>query len=179
MPRSSKHAFALIELLVVISIITLLVGLMLPVLSQVRSAGQRIACLSNLRQVGIGFEAYRIDFNNRMPAVQAMPVLPDEPSLMDVMEGYLDAAKIWQCPADDSSFAENGTSYEYFMGYYLIFTQGSADYNDLLRELHAIESIMPVLTDADGWHPNGPGGTSANALFLDGRADWFHVTGDD
>ncbi|MEM1210922.1 MAG: DUF1559 domain-containing protein [Planctomycetota bacterium] len=55
------RGFTLIELLVVISIIALLIGILLPVLTSARAAGRSANCLSNLRQVGIGTSIYAND----------------------------------------------------------------------------------------------------------------------
>ena len=51
-------AFTLIELLVVIGIISLLMSILLPVVSQVRKAAQEVVCQSNLRQFGMGAQMY-------------------------------------------------------------------------------------------------------------------------
>jgi len=61
--HNAKHAFTLIELLIVISIIALLIGLLLPALSQARASARSGVCLSNLRQHGIAFNLYVMEYD--------------------------------------------------------------------------------------------------------------------
>ncbi|MEX0652773.1 MAG: prepilin-type N-terminal cleavage/methylation domain-containing protein [Phycisphaeraceae bacterium] len=61
---SNSRAFTLIELLVVISIIALLIALLLPALRSARETAKAVACLSNLRQAGIGMNLYAADAKN-------------------------------------------------------------------------------------------------------------------
>lgn len=65
-----RRAFSLIELLVVIAIVALLIGLLLPALGAARGAARRMACASNLRQVAIAFEGYKLAYRDTYPAAQ-------------------------------------------------------------------------------------------------------------
>ncbi|EEF63450.1 prepilin-type N-terminal cleavage/methylation domain-containing protein [Pedosphaera parvula] len=63
-PRSRhKHAFSLVELLVVVAVIALLSTLWFPAMAKahLKSSGYAAGCLSNLRQLMIGWSMYKED----------------------------------------------------------------------------------------------------------------------
>jgi prepilin-type N-terminal cleavage/methylation domain-containing protein len=63
----SRIAFTLIELLVVISVIAVLAAMLLPAINIVRGSAQSVSCGNNLRQIGLGFQAYTTDNQGLMP----------------------------------------------------------------------------------------------------------------
>lgn len=62
--RGQRSAFTLVELLVVISITTLLVALLLPALAQARTASQNAGSLAAIRGLQQGLSTYGSDFNS-------------------------------------------------------------------------------------------------------------------
>lgn len=65
--RNRSRGLSLIELLVVMAIISLLIAILLPALSQVRHQARRSACAGNLRQVGVAIHLYAEDFGDSIP----------------------------------------------------------------------------------------------------------------
>lgn len=62
-----KKAFTLIELLVVIAIIAILAAILFPVFAQAKAAAKRTADLSNVKNIGLGFQMYNGDNDDILP----------------------------------------------------------------------------------------------------------------
>jgi len=70
LPKAATHrlntdknslAFTLVELLVVIAIIAILAALLLAAVSQAKGKAQRVQCINNVRQLGVGLQAFITD----------------------------------------------------------------------------------------------------------------------
>lgn len=68
-PCTGTRGFTLIEVLVVVAIIALLIAVLLPSLARVREQARATACLSNLKQQGIGFSSYSVTCRGVFPWV--------------------------------------------------------------------------------------------------------------
>ena len=65
--RPHRHAFTLIEMLLVVALLSLLISLLLPMLGGARDYGHQAVCMNNLRQAGIGFGHYAADSQRYTP----------------------------------------------------------------------------------------------------------------
>jgi len=105
MHSRKTQAFTLIELLVVIAIIAILAAMLLPAVAKAKSKAQRIACVSNTKQVGSALIMWAQDHEGKFPWL----VKPDDggsrtlPAAWEhftVVSNELVTPKVLHCPTD-------------------------------------------------------------------------------
>ena len=76
----AKPGFTLIELLFVIAIIAILVSIVLPALGKAKTKAHRVSCLSNLRQLQLGWFLYSGDHDDKLVRSGGMDQLVTVPN---------------------------------------------------------------------------------------------------
>ena len=134
--RPHPAAFTLIELLVVIAIIAILAALLLPALARSKSKAQAAQCLSNQRQIGLGWRMYVSDNAESYPRIRGWaavggqrgtngptsvitPFGADQWPSNRPLNLYVSALQAWRCPSDkgDANYGAKNCFLEYGNSY--------------------------------------------------------------
>jgi prepilin-type N-terminal cleavage/methylation domain-containing protein/prepilin-type processing-associated H-X9-DG protein len=106
-----KKGFTLIELLVVIAIIAILAAILFPVFARAREKARQTSCLSNVKQLTLGFLMYQADYDT-FPTdwVTAAGGTPwtDRYTWRAMISPYVKNTQIFTCP-DQPEYAYDGT----------------------------------------------------------------------
>ncbi|MEM6885815.1 MAG: type II secretion system protein [Verrucomicrobiota bacterium] len=113
---SSHKGFTLVEMLVVITIVGILAGLSIPVISSANVKAQKSKCLSNMRQIGLAMMTYAGENDYQLPETSHTTGAGRlQEAWITILKPYLanvDDVRI--CPADplgSERLAAGGTSY--------------------------------------------------------------------
>src|SRR5262249_3091712 len=101
MRRKKVIGFTLIELLVVIAIIAILAAILFPVFAQAREKARSAACLSNVKQLGLGIAMYSQDNDEFMPYNYEY-TWPGQKELywgQDLCRPYVKNETVYSCPS--------------------------------------------------------------------------------
>lgn len=162
MSSTPRHAFTLVELLVVIGIIALLISLLLPALNGARRSAAMVKCASNMRQIGLAMQHYALRYGDRNPAsyyypqsydlfrngteISGLVVYWHQRLLIEkLVPGFEEPpSSVFICPSDDSPYRP--------------FT-GPTELN-LFNTSYGINNFMTIY-DGAGWSstPGIPNGT--------------------
>lgn len=105
--KMQAKAFTLIELLVVVAIISVLAAILFPVFARARENARKASCLSNLKQIAMGWKMYAQDYDEVLPAARwsdssiAPKVTVDFPFLL---MPYTKSMQIFDCPSTDNHY---------------------------------------------------------------------------
>ena len=94
--QNRRSAFTLIELLVVIAIIAILAAILFPVFARARENARRASCQSNLKQLALGIEQYKNDYDTKYPGFGQ----PGNLGWAQNVQPYLKSLQILQCPSE-------------------------------------------------------------------------------
>ncbi len=183
----ASRAFTLIEMLVVIAVIGILAALLLPALNRSKRSAQRIACISNVRQISLAIRMYADDhddeigyFTNDMYYAYKECILP----YLGQTGNLSSNIHVFACPVDTSFYALESTHYSSYG-----FNGVARDTNGFGMAQQQFAAVNnPSKTALSGeisggfavsWHDPRPEGQYADAPsvggFVDGHAGYIKI----
>ncbi|KLU02596.1 type II protein secretion system [Rhodopirellula islandica] len=114
--KIQRHAFTLLELLVVIGIIAVLIGLLMPAVRTSSEAARRMSCSNNFKQLGLALHNYHSAYKQLPPAQGGTLRGPSERdgnsrrlSGLVALLPFFEASSLWETISNPAEF--NGMFY--------------------------------------------------------------------
>lgn len=155
--NTQARGFTLVELLVVVAIIALLLSILLPALNRARGLAQAVACMSNVRQIGVAMEYYKNDTNGHIIRSQSNVINDPMGSWwysqigirylqLEKSASFFESSnfKLFQCPADRS----------------IDYNQLSYGYNFFIPADATVDDVIPMRQAILMDNPAGIGGNT-------------------
>jgi len=196
--RRVDRGFTLIEMLVVLALVAFLASLLSPALGRAKGKARTIACVGNLRQLGIAVRTYAEDRQGTLPAAELLPSQPVDaahllPRIADLLAPELGTttqalSQVFRCPEDRRRrWEREGASYEWNTdlngrridetrnAQFHVVTAIRAESGDILQTstngtVAFPPTTTPLLYNYDPVHPRPPR-SARNAVFMDGHVD--------
>src|SRR4051812_33644690 len=73
---SSGKGFSLIELLVVIAIVAIVAAILFPVFGLVKENGRKTQCMSQMHEIYVALQQYKLDYNKYPPTLLGYVEIP-------------------------------------------------------------------------------------------------------
>lgn len=184
------RGFTLLELLVVIAIIGILAAILMPALNRARETARRAACISNLKQMGLGINMYSQDWYEKFPQSGSTANTQNDFAIL-ILTGLYSTAPVFFCPSDQNG-VKSISAKRFCLGYTGVnCTTPCSSANRCISYAYAFsltsmdEVDTAVVVDRSGsdgllWEEDLTAGvlknhkdSGVNALFADGHAEWL------
>ena len=167
--------FTLVEAIITIVILAIIAAVLFPFFARSRESHSgrtpQSVCLSNLKQIGLGFRQYIQDYDEKFP--------PSSANWVTVYLPYIKSTQIFQCPAETKPPTAVGSTTDYYFNARLMgideFKTPLSPYTiaagDGMGEQppNTMLSRLPVAWRNDSNSPTYRHLNGANYLFADGH----------
>lgn len=196
-----RKGFTLIELLVVIAIIAILAAILFPVFAKAREKARQTSCLSNLKEIQLGWLMYAEDYDERSCRIQDEndPILLYHACWTDWLQPYIKNEQIMVCPSSpvgtliDISTGCHGLANGRYGGYMGTCATWFGSIR-LAEPKYPAQTVVFTELHAAGCNRSGAGNCwwgrqtdpntcrhneGTNNAFMDGHVKWFKSTPDE